>query len=101
MGHLRVENNPFFSSKVVNNFLKERYSPRLSALHARSSLKLLDRQFLNGRPPLYFVKRGKLIDIVFLTPPLCFAERGTGGEFIRKRKMKLYCGSFFHLFLIF
>jgi hypothetical protein len=37
-------------------------------------------------PSLYFVKRGKLIDIVFLTPPLCEAERGTGGEFIESRE---------------
>jgi hypothetical protein len=33
-------------------------------------------------PPLNFVKRGKIIDIVFFTPPLCEAERGTKGEFI-------------------
>jgi len=32
-------------------------------------------------PPFipYFVKRGKLNDIVFFTPPLCKAARGTGG----------------------
>jgi hypothetical protein len=37
-------------------------------------------------PPLYCVKRGKLIDIVLLTPPLCEAERGMGGEFIGSRE---------------
>jgi len=36
-------------------------------------------------PPLYFVKRGKLNDIEYFTPPLCEAERGTGGEFIGSR----------------
>jgi len=29
-------------------------------------------------PPLYFVKRGKLNDIEYFTPPLCEAERGMG-----------------------
>jgi len=36
-------------------------------------------------PPLYFVKRGKLNDIEYFTPPLCEAEMGTGGEFIGSR----------------
>jgi hypothetical protein len=37
-------------------------------------------------PPLCFVKRGKLHDTVFFTPPLCEAERRMGGEFIKKRE---------------
>jgi hypothetical protein len=44
------------------------YSPQFSALQARSSLKLPARQFLNGRPPLYFVKRGNHIIFTALHP---------------------------------
>jgi len=39
-----------------------------SALQARSSLKLPARQFLNGRPPLYFVKGGKYLIFNALRP---------------------------------
>ena len=63
---------PIFN-KCTHPFL----SPSL--LHALDVLTPFD-------PPLYFVKRGKLIDIVFLTPPLYEVERGTGGEFIGSRR---------------
>ena len=39
-----------------------------SALQARYSLKLPARQFLNGRPPLYFVKGGKYLIFNALRP---------------------------------
>jgi hypothetical protein len=34
-------------------------------------------------PPLYFVKRGKLLNMSKIKPPLCTAERGFGGEFMK------------------
>jgi hypothetical protein len=49
-----------------------------SALQARSSLKLPARQFLNGRPPLYFVKRGILLIYIALHP-LFAKQRGGRG----------------------
>jgi hypothetical protein len=34
-------------------------------------------------PPLYCVKRRKLIINQYITPPLCEAERGKRGEYIK------------------
>jgi hypothetical protein len=57
----------------------------LYRLQARSSLLRSLDVLTPFNPPLYFVKRGKLYDIQLHTPPLCEAERGTGGEFIGSR----------------
>jgi hypothetical protein len=65
---------PIFN-KCTHPFL----SPSL--LHALDVLTPFD-------PPLYYVKRGKLIDIERTTPPLCEAERGMGGEYTESRDKK-------------
>jgi hypothetical protein len=41
-------------------------------------------------PPLYYVKRGKCHIYNRLSPLFASAERGMGGEFVKKKEKKVY-----------
>ena len=52
---------------LLDNFFLKNFSPSLIFMNSPPSF-----------PPLYFVKRGNVVNIECFTPPLCVAERGTG-----------------------